>query len=193
MANYLIITQKKLPVPGDIVEHINLYTGNETILKYSSFPEAQRAVGRIISFLYDNNYYDIYVAIITYDNCNCCRKIVDVLFLKKVIEENINCTTLISPEDINDITWNLQGGESDNITITNYIPNEDWTSIIITRQPEYGELSQSGFQLFYTAINTNLQLSDIIEYKIVSVITGCSKTGKIMIRINSNIIPNPNS
>lgn len=182
--DYLVIVQKEIPIPNGTVNHLNSYTGNEIRFVYSSYSDAQRAVSRIVGYNYSENNSDIYVAIITYTNCNCTRKIVDVLFSKKLLFEDAICTTINSPADIVDITYNIAGNITETINIDNDIPNNDWFTLVLTSEPNYGVITQNGYQFTYTSMDTTNTLIDTITYKIVSVITGCEKTGTLTFNIN---------
>jgi len=181
---YLIIVQREIPLPNGTINHINSHTVTELRLIYSNYNEAQRAAARIIGYNYSENNVDVYVAIVTFVNCKCVRKIIDVLYSKKLLLEDTICGTLNSPIDIVPIVSNITGNATELFNIDNDIPNNDWFVLVLVTNPNYGTITQNGYQLTYTSMDTTNTLVDIVEYKIVNVINGCEKTGLITININ---------
>lgn len=182
--DYLVIIQKEIPKQGGPINTLVNLIGNENVLRFSSFAEAQRIAARLIGLNFIDNHMDLYVAVVTFYNCNCIRTIVDILFMKKIIVEDIDCNALNTPIDANPLTYSILGNETLSITIDSDVPNNDWFVLIRTKEPYYGTLTQIGYNFIYKAIDTLVPFIDTIEYSIVSVITGCLKKGIITININ---------
>lgn len=181
---YLIVIQKTLPLPGSTVANLSSYSGNEIQLIFSSFDEAQRIADRITAYNFIEKNTNIYIAVITFTDCKCSRKIVDILYLKKLFPTNVICNGTNTPDTLVGISFSVAGNESHTVILDGNIPNNDPFGLNISKYPDNGSIVLNSFNLTYTSIDTGSTLTDEIQYDIVNLRTGCSSQGTINININ---------